>query len=82
MVTSERPTRLQNLTARESEILVALARGLSNAEIADGLHLSAATIKTHVARILTKLDVRDRIHAAITAYETGLVRPGAAERTT
>ena len=73
---SERPARLQELTGRETEVLIALARGLSNAEIADELHLSAATIKTHVARILTKLDVRDRIQAAITAYETGLVRPG------
>ena len=79
---SERPTRLQELTDRETEVLIALARGLSNAEIADELHLSAATIKTHVARVLTKLDVRDRIHAAITAYETGLVRPGDAGRTT
>ncbi len=80
--TSERPPRLQDLTHRETEILVALARGLSNAEIAEGLHLSPATIKTHVARILTKLDVRDRVQAAITAYETGLVRPGDTDQTT
>ncbi len=80
--TSERPPRLQDLTDRETEILVALARGLSNAEIAEALHLSPATIKTHVARILTKLDVRDRIQAAITAYETGLVRPGDTDQTT
>jgi DNA-binding NarL/FixJ family response regulator len=79
--TSEPPTRLRELTDRESEILIALARGLSNAEIAEELNLSAATIKTHVARVLTKLDVRDRVHAAITAYETGIVRPGDAGRT-
>ncbi len=71
--TSERPQRLQDLTNREIDVLVALSRGLSNAEIADELHLSTATIKTHVARVLAKLGVRDRVQAVIAAYETGLV---------
>ncbi|WP_375503809.1 response regulator [uncultured Jatrophihabitans sp.] len=69
------PERLRDLTDRELEVLVALSHGRSNAEIAAELFLSAATVKTHVARILTKLDVRDRVQAVIVAYETGLVRP-------
>ena len=68
--------RLAALTERELDVLTRLARGLSNAEIAAELYLSAATIKTHVARILAKLGVRDRVHAVITAYETGLITPG------
>lgn len=71
-----RDGRLADLTERELDVLTRLARGLSNAEIAAELYLSAATIKTHVARILAKLGVRDRIHAVITAYETGLATPG------
>ncbi len=67
---------LADLTERELDVLTRLARGLSNAEIAAELYLSAATIKTHVARILAKLGVRDRVHAVITAYETGLITPG------
>jgi DNA-binding NarL/FixJ family response regulator len=67
---------LEQLTAREHEIFVFLARGLSNAEIADQLVLSPLTIKTHVARILDKLNLRDRIQAVVLAYETGIVRPG------
>jgi DNA-binding NarL/FixJ family response regulator len=70
------PPGLDRLTAREHEILVQLAGGLSNTEIAQQLFLSPATIKTHVARILDKLDLRDRTQAIVLAYETGVVRPG------
>ncbi len=66
-----------SLTERESEVLVELAQGLSNAEIAAKLFVSETTIKTHVGRVLTKLDVRDRVQAVVMAYESGVVRPGA-----
>ncbi|HEU0181382.1 MAG TPA: response regulator transcription factor, partial [Agromyces mariniharenae] len=71
--------RLASLTEREAEVFTAIARGLSNAEISSELYLSESTVKTHVGRILMKLGLRDRIHAVVLGYETGVVRPGAAD---
>ena len=73
---SDGPDPLALLTEREREVLRELVRGASNAEIGERLFLSEGTVKTHVGRILSKLDLRDRVQAVVWAYEHRLVRPG------
>jgi len=73
---------LEELTPREREVLQLLGEGLSNTELAQELYVSEATVKTHVARVFSKLGLRDRVHAVVFAYETGLVQPGGGQGNT
>jgi DNA-binding NarL/FixJ family response regulator len=73
---AEMPSGLRDLTPRELEVFLLVAKGMSNSEIARELVIGEATVKTHVARLLMKLDLRDRVHAVVLAYEVGVVEPG------
>ena len=78
--TPSEPPGLAELTDRERAVLALVAQGKSNSEIADDLHVTEATVKTHVSHVLDKLNLRDRVQAVVLAYESGLVKPGEPEQ--